>query len=44
MAAYQWFLLGMMTAWTPSIVALVILLPRSKKRRPEDGVQSLSDI
>jgi hypothetical protein len=26
MEAYQWFLLGMMVAWTPSLVVLSVML------------------
>jgi len=26
MEAYQWFLLGMMVAWTPSLLALALML------------------
>src|SRR5215468_8879230 len=44
MESYQWFLLGMMAAWMPSIVALALLLPRSREPHPEDKVQSLSDV
>lgn len=29
MEAYQWFLLGMMAAWTPAMVVVAILLARS---------------
>jgi len=29
MEAYQWFLLGMMAAWTPAMVVIAILLARS---------------
>jgi hypothetical protein len=29
MEAYQWFLLGMMVAWTPGLLALALLLWRS---------------
>ena len=28
MKAYQWFLLGMMVAWTPGLLALAIMLRR----------------
>jgi hypothetical protein len=28
MEAYQWFLLGMMVAWTPSLLTLAIMLRR----------------
>jgi hypothetical protein len=28
MEAYQWFLLGMMVAWTPSLLALALMLRR----------------
>jgi len=27
MESFQWFLLGMMAAWTPSLVILALLLP-----------------
>jgi hypothetical protein len=40
MQAYQWFLLGMMVAWTPGLLALALMLRRhnidnnwSKQRR-----------
>jgi hypothetical protein len=29
MRAYQWFLLGMMFAWTPSLLVLAVMLRRS---------------
>jgi hypothetical protein len=28
MQAYQWFLLGMMVAWTPGLLALALILLR----------------
>jgi len=28
MEAYQWFLLGMMVAWTPGLLALALMLWR----------------
>jgi len=28
MEAYQWFLLGMMVAWTPGLLALALMLLR----------------
>ena len=28
MEAYQWFLLGMMVAWTPGLLALAVMLWR----------------
>jgi hypothetical protein len=28
METYQWFLLGMMVAWTPSLLALALMLRR----------------
>jgi hypothetical protein len=28
MKAYQWFLLGMMVAWTPGLLALALMLRR----------------
>ena len=28
MQAYKWFLLGMMVAWTPSLLALALILRR----------------
>jgi hypothetical protein len=28
MQAYQWFLLGMMAAWTPGLLALALILLR----------------
>jgi hypothetical protein len=28
MQAYQWFLLGMMVAWTPGLLALALMLRR----------------
>jgi hypothetical protein len=31
MRAYQWFLLGMMFAWTPSLLALAVMLRRSDR-------------
>jgi hypothetical protein len=33
MEAYQWFLLGMMVAWTPSLLALALMLPRHKSKQ-----------
>jgi hypothetical protein len=33
MEPYQWFLLGMMVAWTPSLVALAVML--RKEHLPE---------
>jgi hypothetical protein len=30
MDPYQWFLLGMMVAWTPGLVALMLMLTRGK--------------
>jgi hypothetical protein len=39
MRAYQWFLLGMMFAWTPSLLVLAVMLPRSD--RDESGVRTL---
>ena len=30
MQAYQWFLLGMMLAWTPGLLALALILLRHK--------------
>jgi hypothetical protein len=30
MSAYQWFLLGMMVAWTPSLVILSVMLGRAQ--------------
>jgi len=32
MKAYQWFLFGMMVAWTPGLVALAIMLWRHDNR------------
>jgi hypothetical protein len=34
MADWQWFLLGMMVAWTPALVVLVLMLWRTMERRP----------
>ena len=31
MRAYQWFLLGMMFAWTPSLLVLAVMLRRSNR-------------
>jgi hypothetical protein len=31
MRAYQWFLLGMMFAWTPSLLVLAVMLRRSDR-------------
>jgi hypothetical protein len=39
MHAYQWFLLGMMFAWTPSLLVLAVLLRRSDRGAPK--VQTL---
>jgi hypothetical protein len=33
MEAYQWFLFGMMVAWTPSLAALAVML--RKQNLPE---------
>jgi hypothetical protein len=33
MQAYQWFLLGLMVAWTPSLVVLAVIL--RKQNLPE---------
>jgi len=30
MEAYQWFLLGMMVAWTPGLLVLALMLRRHK--------------
>jgi hypothetical protein len=30
MEAYQWFLFGMMVAWTPSLVFLAVVLGKTK--------------
>jgi hypothetical protein len=32
MEPYQWLLLGMMAAWTPSLVILAVLLGRAPER------------
>jgi hypothetical protein len=39
MRAYQWFLLGMMFAWTPSLLVLAMMLRRSDRDAPK--VQAL---
>jgi hypothetical protein len=39
MRAYQWFLLGMMFAWTPSLLVLAVMLCRSDRDAPK--VQAL---
>jgi hypothetical protein len=39
MRAYQWFLLGMMFAWTPSLLVLAVVLRRSERDEPK--VQAL---
>jgi hypothetical protein len=31
MEAYQWFLLGMMVAWLPSLLVLAVMLRRSDR-------------
>jgi hypothetical protein len=35
MRAYQWFLLGMMFAWTPSLLVLAVMLRRSDRDAPK---------
>jgi len=35
MEPYQWFLLGIMIAWTPGLVVLAILLARSPRQSAE---------
>jgi len=35
MEPYQWFLLGIMIAWTPGLVVLAILLARTPRQSPE---------
>ena len=39
MRAYQWFLLGMMFAWTPSLLVLAVMLRRIDRDAPK--VQAL---
>jgi hypothetical protein len=42
MEAYQWFLFGMMVAWTPSLVVLAVLLRKAnlpKVLTEEGGLQ-----
>ena len=35
MDPYQWFLLGMMVAWTPGLVALALMLSRAEDPDPQ---------
>jgi hypothetical protein len=35
MDPYQWFFLGMMVAWTPGLVALALMLSRTKDPDPQ---------
>ena len=35
MRAYQWFLLGMMVAWTPSLLGLAVILRRNDRHDSE---------
>jgi hypothetical protein len=44
MASYQWFLLGMMVAWTPSVVMLAILLPRLRETPTENSGEDESKL
>jgi hypothetical protein len=37
MEAYHWFLLGMMVAWTPGLLALALLLWRSNGQNSADN-------
>jgi hypothetical protein len=37
MEAYQWFLLGMMVAWMPGLLALALLLWRSNGQNSADN-------
>ncbi len=37
MEAYQWFLLGMMVAWTPGLLVLALLLWRSNGQNSADN-------
>ena len=43
MKAYQWFLLGMMVAWTPGLLALAVMLWRNQidsKQREQQSVDN----
>jgi hypothetical protein len=40
MKAYQWFLLGMMVAWTPSFLALALMLWRHDVNQNSAGNSS----
>jgi hypothetical protein len=41
MEAYQWFLFGMMAAWTPSLVVLAAMLRKAYVRKCDDDIQDL---
>jgi len=42
MEAYQWFLLGMMFAWTPSLLVLAVLaVMRRRSDRDDSEVRTL---
>jgi hypothetical protein len=40
MEAYQWFLFGLMVAWTPSFLALALML---RRQNIDDIVQNSAD-
>jgi len=35
MRAYQWFLMGMMFAWTPGMLVLAVMLRRSERNHSQ---------
>jgi hypothetical protein len=39
MQPYQWFLLGMMVAWTPALVVLALMLRRTFTKPTETGTE-----
>jgi hypothetical protein len=42
MEAYQWFLLGMMVAWTPSLLALALTLWRRNHNIDQNSADNSS--
>jgi hypothetical protein len=39
MQPYQWFLLGMLAAWTPALVVLAVMLRRAFTKPTEAGTE-----
>jgi hypothetical protein len=39
MQPYEWFLLGMMVAWTPAVVVLAVMLRRAFTKPTEAGTE-----